>query len=73
MDLLAWIRTSSRRRRRRVDEKEKVDVDGDGCVGDDGGVSDGVGDGGRGGDDFETYLQGQLASCAISNFPNIFL
>ena len=32
MDLLAWIRTSSRRRRRGIDEKEKVYVDCDGAI-----------------------------------------
>ena len=40
MDLLAWIRTSSRRRRRGIDEKEKVEV-----YGDDGGVGGDRGDG----------------------------
>ena len=33
MDLLAWIRTSSRRRRRGFDEKEKVEVDGPSMMG----------------------------------------
>ena len=58
MDLLAWIRTSSRRRRRGIDEKEKVEV-----YGDDDGVGDDRGDGDSDHDgDYWILLRGPLGS-----------
>ena len=77
MDLLAWIRTSSRRRRRGFDEKEKVDVDhpGDaGDAGDTGDACDAGGDagdaGGGGGDDGDGGGKVNWQLSAICNFPN---